>query len=106
MTDVVSAGRAASDPAISTRNGSPLSGSAQMSTRSTVEAGSTGSSRRPAASTPATRRAGSRVSSESGTPVSANWARVIGTRSETSGSRTSDTGALTAVWDSNSQRMV
>ena len=75
-----------------------------MSTRAIVVSGLLGSSLRPAAATPATRRPGSRTNSSAGTSSSSSRASVDGSRSEASGSRIFETGAIVARWLSNTQR--
>jgi hypothetical protein len=71
-----------------TATGSPLRGSAQMSTVLTVVAALAGCSASPAASTPATRRVGSRVSRSVGeASPSSDRASDGGSRSEARGSR-------------------
>ena len=83
-----SAGRPEPRPKISTISGSPLDGSAQMSTRPTVDAGSAGVIRSPAALRPATRTGAitlnlaCRLASDSRRSASAG-----GTRSAGRGSR-------------------
>ena len=101
-----STGRRSPTPYSSTRSGSPVSGSAQMSTWAMLVALSAGRRRTPAASIPATRRAGSWDSSSARTPCSISRARVGGSRSDASGSRISETGEIVAVSDSKTQRIM
>ena len=83
-----SAGRAEPRLKISTISGSPLAGSAQMSTCPTVDAGSAGVIRRPAALRPATRSGAITLNLACRPPSdSRRSARAGGTRSAGRGSR-------------------
>ena len=79
-------------PYTSTRSGTPEDSSVQMSTRSIVDIVLAGTRRSPTALRPATRRAGSRLSSAERAPASIRAASAAGTMSLSSGSRMGEYG--------------
>ena len=84
----------------SVRSGTPVERSAYTSTWRTADCASDGVSRSPSAVRPATRRAGSRRSSELRAPASERRASSCGSRSVVVGSRTCTSGTVAALLDS------
>ena len=85
-------------PATSTRSGSAVAGSAQMSTLPTVVCGSVGVTRSPAASRPAIRRDGSAATGSFPANARSRRARSGGSRSDARGSRAAAMPSTRVSW--------